>query len=113
MLYESICVNEYFVKGKISLYSEIDNFTEVNLFTNDPKFKFFSIRSNFPIESDANNSANMLYSILAVEKCEKSDFEKIFDPGFQLVGFQLCAFHTPMFKKITYSHFPHVVIGNF
>ncbi len=112
MLYENIDVNEYFVKGKISLDSAVDNFTKVNLYTNDPNFKFFSIRSNFPIDCDANVCTDVLYSILATGKCETSDFNKIFDSGFQLIDHKICSFQIPLFKKLNYSHFPHVVIGN-
>ena len=111
LFYETICVNEYFVKGKISLYSGTDNSTEVNLYTNDPKFNFFSVRSNFPLEVDAEISDNVLYSVVSGAECDTTDFNNIFNPGYTVVGFKPCTYHVPMFKTLYYSHFPHVVIG--
>ncbi len=105
---ETLSLNEYLVKGTISLY--VSNKQLINLYTTDPCLKCFSIRSNLPIE-DEKNFDNLLYSVLTNENLNESiELNKIFDEGFKIIAKISNSYNVPMYKKTHYSQFPNVVI---
>ena len=91
----------------------------INLYTNDPQFKFYAIRSILPINDNGTSDrikidnvlSNVLYSVLSNHELDEStDLNKIFYQGYQIIAKRPCSYHLPMYKKLHFSQFPNVVI---
>lgn len=109
---ETMPVNEYLVKGSILLHPPASHSSLVNLYTTDPQFKFFAIRSIQPVNNrDQPSENNVLYSVLSTYKLDESnDLNKIFNKDYKIIACISSSYQLPIYKKLHFSHFPNVVI---
>ena len=101
---------QYLIDGELIAILKSDNPNkQLNLHTIDPKFKFQSIRSLKPLNSNINSKT--LYGVYSTENLIEKDFEKVFLNGYKVID-RVLLYSVPLYKKVRYSHtpFPNVII---
>lgn len=136
------CLNEYLIDGTLSLKIPDGNNKLVNLYTDDPKYNFKSIRAKVPCKKPDHAFFDLvLYSVVSMCELNEARFDTIFEPGILLLvswkytviretvsslfifisftkGYKIIkrlpAYTVPFYKKVRFSQtpFPQVVIDD-